>query len=1833
MNKSKNTFLKSKMNKDIDARIVPNNEYRNAVNVQVNKSEGSNAGSLENILGNIKVADVAVHTGASGLYCIGFLEDESTGITYLFFTNYQDKDPNQITYAPNSSNYIISFNTINSELITLVQGAFLNFSKTHPIYGVNIVENLLFWTDNRNQPRKINVDLANSNSILAPTYYTNEDQISVAKYNPFQCIDLWDVSRLSTSVNTGYETTMKDVSSKNLPNGGNGKLNAAVPSSATTIILKNFIGDFQVQGAADNNYDEGSVVSYIDAFGIVKTSTSIVTAASFNSNLWTLTISPGITALPSNTDIILNANPYYDSKFAGDPTYLDDKFVRFGYRFKFVDNEYSLFSTFTQAAFIPKQDGYFMYVKKDDLKEVNNESEASRSTIVNFVENKVDQIKLRIPLPFRNYNMFSSLKVTDIDVLYKESDQIPVKVIDTIPAEEVFNASGVATVKNNTTTVNVDVINILGGIKIGSYVTGFGITTDVTVVGYTPENPNVNPSTSGIVELSSAQTLLAGQQITIGEPNFHVYDYQSKKPFRTLPEKDLIRVYDKTPVRALAQEISGNRVIYGNYQNKHSAPEFIDYNVAITPKSSFSLNGSSADIDGNYSAGVTIINIINLKPGPVFIGMIVICDGVPEGTVITNVSGNQITLSNPTTAPILNLTLIIIEKGGTEENTTSKIEYPNSSVKTNRNYQVGVVISDRYGRQSGVILSNNKDISISGNQTFIGSTIYSPYNTIDTEPDEWPGDSIKLIFNNEIATLKNTTLGLPGVYNGDATSGSYNPLGWYSYKIVVKQTEQEYYNVYLPGIMAGYPEDLTLEQGQTSHIVLTSDNINKVPRDLNEVGPTQDQFRSSVKLYGRVENSTTIITTTNVGLSNLQYYPGREFDIAITISPMNDLFGYDPLNQPEPNYFPQFYTYDSNPYIARISTATKIGQAADVNYTAVSAFVAASQTTSTILLYNVNPTNGGADIEIGDNVTGPGFPDDLVTIGPTPFFGPSPGPQNVATSQGTSGNILFFSSGTFNLAPVFVGDEVSSVTGVPNGTVITEIILGTAPADVEIIVNQTVVVGNGAAISFQRPARIVVNQSIVVNVDDRINIASSSKPGLQYLAVYETDPVQSLLDIFWESSSTGVIEDINNILTNEGTSGEAAGDISPFNDDPFTEALRQDPTTLEYPNITTAPFGLVNNFLQPIPAGDIQTPLSLNSVTNGFGEDVQTIYINNDFGVTPYITPCFSFEETASGTNLFNLKIAEGFTRNIYFGTQAELHTFNFNFTAEVNGVVFEKNVELTLGNVAPAFYTWEGTSFNALRTQANVTDIQVYNPINANNVLPGWKVFNSTNPSSFPANLEVTGTGYTIGTNTAGLVGEPNNPGYTAFQPTPTGVTQNSTVINFLSTESGQFGGTLQLIEVGNVPVFRPDCDIFSTSDIPLGTYVESFVEGSPGTVTFNNAITTTKIPVDQQVIIGWFTFGDQIQFFAPNFLQVDQASNTTEGDLIYAYEAPTWNNCPIQPFFPGSPNIEVIGKLQGVNGAGFNINDIFPTNQNNKKWRDLTMSITNQYVGPDPSNTVDYFSLTNGGSLVGNDGLGIGPGGLQAIATVGETTLINNSWDDDSMPAGVYTLELELSDPGDSVACQVSVNTGLNICQDGDLPPGKFGDAPYGVVEYTVVATPTTFGLTKGAQLRTWKYIAVTICSGQGGVYTSLGGNGSNGVYIWSAGGGNANGIGTTIGNSSWQNAINQSGAGAGGNLQLPTSFQDLETGVSVTGEINPGESQCAGNWAMMPFWDGFGTFPDDVFPGTRDNLLQLPCTNFLEVDGPNGSYYTTTITKTAGDGTGLPLDPPVQNYAFTQ
>ena len=465
----KNAFLKSKMNKDLDSKLIPNGEYRDAQNVQISKSEGDDVGALENVLGNNAITSFDTDPGT---ICIGYFSDKSNNAVYLFFTNNPTAN-----YSSSYSNYIYYYNINNGTKNLLVSGSFLNFSILNQITGINLLENLLFFIDNRNQPRKINVDKAIAN----PSFYDNEDKISVAKYNPYQAIE---VVKETSSGSGVYETTMKDVFSEHIPIND--------PSYLT------------------NPYWAGE-----DAGG----------------------------------------NP----NFAGDPQYLEDKFVRFSYRFKFADGEYSILAPFTQECFIPKQDGYFL---------TGDEEQTVASTVVEFMENKVNQIDLQIPLPTTKSNLNSDFEITEIDIIYKESDALAVQVVETININETFT----------------------------------------------------------------------------GAEDVFEYSYLSTKPYKTLPESELIRVYDKVPVKALTQEVISNRIVYGNFQDKHTPPSGINYQVAANEK---------------YSNTQTYSSL-------------------------------------------------------------SRIEYPNHSLKQNRNYQVGIVLSDKYGRQSTVILSNNRD---QANENFKADTV------------------------------------------------------------------------------------------------------------------------------------------------------------------------------------------------------------------------------------------------------------------------------------------------------------------------------------------------------------------------------------------------------------------------------------------------------------------------------------------------------------------------------------------------------------------------------------------------------------------------------------------------------------------------------------------------------------------------------------------------------------------------------------------------------------------------------------------------------------------------------------------------------------------------------------------------------------------------------------------------------------------------------------------------------------------------------------------------------------------------------------------------------
>ena len=75
----KRVFLRGKMNMDLDERLIPDGEYRDAKNIQIASTEDDDAGTVQNILDNT----VCVDTGMGG-NCVGVIENTETDKIYIF---------------------------------------------------------------------------------------------------------------------------------------------------------------------------------------------------------------------------------------------------------------------------------------------------------------------------------------------------------------------------------------------------------------------------------------------------------------------------------------------------------------------------------------------------------------------------------------------------------------------------------------------------------------------------------------------------------------------------------------------------------------------------------------------------------------------------------------------------------------------------------------------------------------------------------------------------------------------------------------------------------------------------------------------------------------------------------------------------------------------------------------------------------------------------------------------------------------------------------------------------------------------------------------------------------------------------------------------------------------------------------------------------------------------------------------------------------------------------------------------------------------------------------------------------------------------------------------------------------------------------------------------------------------------------------------------------------------------------------------------------------------------------------------------------------------------
>ena len=142
----KNTFTQGKMNKDLDERLIPNGQYRDAMNVQVSTSEGSDVGTVQNILGNLQVDQGIV---GSNFRCIGSVAEEKTNTIYWFVTS-----SNVDAILEYEKDKIAKLVFVDTKAGTA--DAVLNFTNKI-ITGINIVDDMLFFTDDLNEPKKINI--------------------------------------------------------------------------------------------------------------------------------------------------------------------------------------------------------------------------------------------------------------------------------------------------------------------------------------------------------------------------------------------------------------------------------------------------------------------------------------------------------------------------------------------------------------------------------------------------------------------------------------------------------------------------------------------------------------------------------------------------------------------------------------------------------------------------------------------------------------------------------------------------------------------------------------------------------------------------------------------------------------------------------------------------------------------------------------------------------------------------------------------------------------------------------------------------------------------------------------------------------------------------------------------------------------------------------------------------------------------------------------------------------------------------------------------------------------------------------------------------------------------------------------------------------------------------------------------------------------------------------------------------------------------------------------------------------------------------------------------
>ena len=496
MPEMKNSFQKGRMNKDLDERMVPSGEYRDALNVEVTTSEGSDVGTLQNIKSN-RLISFLDPQGLNNQRCIGSIVDHPNDKIYWMVSG-NDKD------------MIVEYDYVSEDVIPVCVDTFasngvraLNFDPSWLITGINIIDGILFWTDNNTEPKRINIErgIQGSNGFSTHTNFLVRDVSTNAGPNSWP-LSVGDIKEEHlTVIKKGpptapvlemIDTNVGDADGDGLIGGG--ELESSAVNSTGTFIDGDGEWLAQVVMTTSNTMDFNSG-DYISVYqstipvNSIRGQISSIIHVGGGSEI-TLDILSGVKDIEGETGLMV--------KIEQNQSLFTFKFPRFAYRYKYEDGEYSQFSPFSQPAFLP---GKFNYVPKEgyNLGMVNR---VRKLVIKDFVHTR--------SLPD---------DVISIDILYKESNSPNIYSVKTIK-------------KRDYNPLKWDEWN----------------GTSVNTIG------------DGGFELEGGRYGMTKGYMPITTEMIHA----------VLPANQLLRPWDNVPRKALAQELVGNRLVYGNYLQNYN---------------------------------------------------------------------------------------------------------------------------------------------------------------------------------------------------------------------------------------------------------------------------------------------------------------------------------------------------------------------------------------------------------------------------------------------------------------------------------------------------------------------------------------------------------------------------------------------------------------------------------------------------------------------------------------------------------------------------------------------------------------------------------------------------------------------------------------------------------------------------------------------------------------------------------------------------------------------------------------------------------------------------------------------------------------------------------------------------------------------------------------------------------------------------------------------------------------------------------------------------------------------------------------------------------------